>query len=180
MKVIPTETIGFHAALLSLLLSGYLCHIDWMGWIAIAAFLAIALACYWVVLLSLRRPRRLVRWWHTQVADRSRARFSAGIVIQFLDTLHVLLFFIAVLLVIANLVFALEGRGGVTWLQAFSSTFEAASIKGLSTLTPKSGFTQLLLGSASLLGLVITALWVTIFMRAFDAVFQFRADESKP
>jgi hypothetical protein len=174
MKIIPTETIGFHLSVVTLFACAYACHVDRIGWYVTTGFAILALVCYWVVLVVFRRTGRLVRWWRAQVTGRSRARFSVGIVVSFLNTLHILLFFAGMLLVIAHLVFAFERTAGMSWSNAFSSTFEAASIKGFSAFIPTTLITRVLLAVASLLGLVLTALWVTIFMRAFDAVFKFR------
>ena len=170
-RVIPTELLSFHGSLMLLLASAGVCRITRDGWICNIVFVCLSLVWYWVSLAYLRRSGRLLAWWNTQVLDRTKARFSAGVIIQFFDTLHLLIFFLVILLMIANTVYALETADGVSWSAACSASFAAASIGGSSFEANRTA-TTLCLAIAALIGLVVTALWVTIFMRAFDAVFK--------
>jgi hypothetical protein len=180
MRVVPTEALAFHCALIGLLVSGLICFIDSAGWYGNLIFVVVAIACYWVVLIYLRRPGRLKAWWRGQVLDRSKARFSVGVIVQFLDTLHLLLFFVTLLAIIANFIFSAQSDRSVSWVEALSATLSAASLGGFPSITPSSFSTALLLALASVIGLVATALWIAIFMRAFDAVFRFGPDDSGP
>lgn len=177
-KVLPTEMIGFHAVILMVPLSAYLCDVGRTGWICNIVFVFLAIASYWLVLLRFRRPRILLSLWQTQVLDRTKSRFSVGVIVQLADALHMLMFFASMLLIITNLIYRVE-RPIWTWSSSLSATLAAASVRGLTAQPAFHALTPILFSVAWLVGVVVTALWVAIFMRSFNAVFHMGETEAE-
>jgi hypothetical protein len=175
-RVIPTEIIFFHTFLLVLpTIAGLIIGINWDGWIYHLSFMAASLIAYWTIAITLRRTGKLDRWWQDQVLSKPKNRFSSGVIIILLSTLHVLIVFFAVFLIFADLLYKVEsGKGVHNWEEALYMSLSSAGLKGYDPFVPQTNTGRMLCAINSFLGLVFTALWVAIFMKAFDAIFIFR------
>jgi hypothetical protein len=175
--VIPTEIIGFHGGFVGLLVLTAIVRPPLSAWRVTLWYVGVSIILYWSVLVFLRWPQRLTRWWFAQVTNRSKARFSTGVLIVFVSTLNLFLLFGALVIASAHVLFFIEQASSHTWDYAFCISLSAMGIKGYDQFLPTTDVGPVVCALVSLLGLVFTALWVTVFMKAFDAIFQFRRNE---
>jgi len=90
--VVPTEIIIFHVLVVGgVVSSAYYAQLDITGWLYNIAFIGVSLLLYWGVRKYLRFSGKLSNWWQGQVLAVEKSRFSAGVLIVLLDTLHVVL-----------------------------------------------------------------------------------------
>jgi hypothetical protein len=175
-RVWPTEIIFFHTFLIVIpSITGWIVGITRDGWIWHISFITISLSAYWWIAIKWRRTGKLDSWWQDQVLSEPKNRFSSGVIIILFSTLHILIVFFAVFLAFANLLYKFElGKGVNNWEEALYMSLSSAGLKGYDPFVPQTTIGRMLSAINSFLGLVFTALWVAIFMKAFDAIFIFR------
>jgi hypothetical protein len=169
----PTEIIFFHLLVVGGVLGTALsARVGVSGLRYNLFFVVFSVVIYWVVRQKLRKSNRLKRWWQNQVRSPGRSRFSAGVAIILLDTLHILLAFCALFFIVANLIYWFEFAGSKPWQSAFLFSVSSAGLSG-PDFTPLTNSGRLLAAASSLLGLVFTALWVAVFTKSFDTIFRY-------
>ena len=174
IRVWPTEAIFFHLGLLLVVLSSILARLGYFEWLCILLYVLLSLLAYWFIAIFLRRPGILAVWWENQVLSSEVQRFSAGVVIILLKTIHLLIFFVSLLLVSANVLFIVErGETITTWVDAVYWTLMFGIVGGIGEVVPKTVIGRFLSVFDSLIGLILAAFWVAIWMKAFESVFQF-------
>lgn len=172
--VLPSEIILFHLlVVLGVLGTAGAAHVGPAGFRDNLVFVLISLALYWSIRLLLRKPNYLRKWWEDQVRTAPKKRFSAGVAIILLDSLHLLLSFFALFFIVANLLYGLEFSDPQKWRLALSTSLGSVGFQSAAQYSPVTDLGRLLLAGNSLLGLVFTALWVAVFTKAFDAVFRY-------
>jgi hypothetical protein len=173
-QVLPTETIFFHASLLAAILSGLCAALGCAEWIWITIYAFSSLLIYWSIMVFFRKSGRLEAWWRDHVLSRERKRVSVGVVVILLDMIHVLNFFLSLLLTSSNILFIVErGKGVSNWRDAVYLTLMSAGISGFGNLTPRTITGHFLCILDSFIGMILIAFWVIVFEKAAEIVFRF-------
>jgi hypothetical protein len=177
--VLPTEIMFFHIGLIFVMWSLILIflfpvsvRLNCREWFSIQYYVIWSSLIYWFIRIFLRRGK-LENWWKDQVLSKEKSRISSGVGIILLDTLHILIFLFSLLLTSSNLLFLSEDN------KSWSHTVYVGVVGKISDLSLQTGFGLFFSMLNSFIWLIFTALWVAIWMKAFEAVFQFFKNEQK-
>jgi hypothetical protein len=183
-----TELIFYHLGIAIQFFVGYLILcIDKTGFKVNCIFSLLAVLSYQFV----RREslqKRLKERWENEVINKSVNRFSTGILVSFLDTLHITTFFFATFIGISNLIFLIDYHFVEkpnthlfkSWIEVFLYTLQSINLTKTNDLKNINLFLSSLLVINSLIGIAFNAFWTALFMKAFESTLLKFKEKTNP
>ncbi len=172
-KVWPTEIIIVHLSLIMVMLSSYFAGVSTLAWRAELLYVAFALAAYWYIYIFVRKSGFLVKQWREQVQAKDKTRVSVGVLVILLDTFHILIFLFSLLLISSNILLFTDRAIVGNWTEAICLTLKSTGIDITCNSEPKTITFRVISLFNYFVGIIFLSFWVSIFMKAFDAVLQF-------
>ena len=169
---LKSELFFYHFGILLQFLSGYaLKEIDKTGYHINTIFSIIS-----IILYQIRRMPKtqfsLNSKWIEEVINPNINRFSTGIYIVFIDTLHITIFFFAAFIGISNIIYLIdnESMGNnlfKSWMEVFLYTLQSINLTKSREIANMKPILSLFLIINSLIGISFNAFWTALFMKSF-------------
>lgn len=173
-RVLPTEAIIFHVFILFVAMSIiFIRRSSPIPMLCTFGYTIFSVIVYWLVTIKFKRTKVLEKWWTEHVIDPRVNRISVAIIIYTLDLSHVFLLFGGLYILIGNVLFYLNNHTStLQWLQAITYAVQCAGIQTNREYLAPGIMGVMLTIFSSLTGLVFVAVWVAVFMSAFEIVFK--------